>query len=435
VAEPVVMPRLGWTMEVGSVVEWHKRDGDPVKAGEPLLAIESDKAISDVEALASGILRLPPDSPGIGVAVPIGTVLAYVVAEGEDLGATDPSPVPCPEEGGVSREEAPGSPVSDGQGESQGPAVVAVAPAQDTGLSARGRRGEPAASPRAKRAAAALGIDWRGLRGSGTSGRISERDVREAAARATPQTVPEIVPSVVGQSPTADGGAALGPIQRVIAARMVESRATTAPVTLTTEADATELVRTRAALAADAGALGGPVPTITDLFVRLAAVALLDHPALNASLIEGRIVQHPAVHVGIAVDAERGLIVPVLRDAGGKSLQRIAAESAPLIAAARAGELGPDDLRGGTFTITNLGPYEIDAFTPIINLPECAILGVGRLVARPVVTDEAAETIAVRRMVALSLTFDHQIVDGGPAARFLQTIKGFVERPLRWLTR
>jgi pyruvate dehydrogenase E2 component (dihydrolipoamide acetyltransferase) len=135
------------------------------------------------------------------------------------------------------------------------------------------------------------------------------------------------------------------------------------------------------------------------------------------------------------VDTERGLLVPVVRDAHTKSVQQIASTSAQLIAQARAGKSAPDDLGGGTFTITNLGMYEIDAFTPIINLPECAILGVGRIVARPVVIDEQAETVAVRKMMALSLSFDHRVVDGAPAARFLKRIKHFVEHPYSWLTR
>src|SRR6185503_5327472 len=160
-----------------------------------------------------------------------------------------------------------------------------------------------------------------------------------------------------------------------------------------------------------------------------------EHPALNATLSGDTIVQHTAVHIGIAVDSERGLLVPVVRDAHSKSVQQITVESAQLIAQARAGKAAAADLGGGTFTITNLGMYEIDAFTPIINLPECAILGVGRIVARPVVIDEQAEVIAVRKMMALSLSFDHRVVDGAPAARFLKRVKQFVEQPLVWLTR
>jgi pyruvate dehydrogenase E2 component (dihydrolipoamide acetyltransferase) len=187
-----------------------------------------------------------------------------------------------------------------------------------------------------------------------------------------------------------------------------------------------------------AAALAGgdaPVPSYNDLFARLVAVALREFPDLNASLTEGGIVRHNAVHIGIAVDTERGLLVPIIRDAHAKSVQTIAAEAAHLIAQARAGNAARDDLQGGTFTITNLGMYDIDAFTPIINLPECAILGIGRIVSRPVVVDEETESIAVRKMVALSLTFDHRVVDGAPAARFLKRIKQFVEQPLIWVTR
>jgi pyruvate dehydrogenase E2 component (dihydrolipoamide acetyltransferase) len=223
-------------------------------------------------------------------------------------------------------------------------------------------------------------------------------------------------------------------VRRVVAERMAASARAVVPVTLTTEADATALVRLRQELAAEADA-GGPVPTYTDLAVKLVAVALGEHPALNASLDGDRIVRHEAVHVGVAVDTDRGLLVPVLRDVPGTSLRALAARSAALLAAAREGRLPPDALRGATFSVTNLGMYEVDAFTPIVNLPECAILGLGRLVARPVVTDEATGRIEARRMLALSLTFDHRVVDGAPAARFLQTVKRFVERPGLWLAR
>jgi pyruvate dehydrogenase E2 component (dihydrolipoamide acetyltransferase) len=224
-------------------------------------------------------------------------------------------------------------------------------------------------------------------------------------------------------------------VRRITAMRMAESAHTAAPVTLTTEADATELVRLRGQISADLAGTDMRAPSYNDLLTRLMALALLEHPALNATLSEDAIVQHPAVHIGIAVDSDRGLLVPVIRDAHSKSVQTIATESAQLIAQARAGKAAAEDLRGGTFTITNLGMYEIDAFTPIINLPECAILGVGRIIARPVVIDEQAETIAVRKMMALSLTFDHRIVDGAPAARFLQRVKHSIEHPYAWLMR
>jgi pyruvate dehydrogenase E2 component (dihydrolipoamide acetyltransferase) len=435
-------------MEVGSVVEWLKGDGETVEAGELIFSVESDKAITEVEALDSGILRIPPDSP-IGVEVPVGATLAYIAALDEEISfATPPDPPAV-------ADVAPSS-------------VVAQASPMPNGTSGSGRRGTPAISPRARRAADRLGVDWAILIGSGSTGRIRERDVLAAAvtrpaaaqARATPLvrrlaeevgidlglvaasgpagrvTRGDILAATAAESAPVPGSAMpLSPIRRVIVQRMTESVRTVAPVTLTTETDATELARVRDHLKTELAGSGEPVPSFTDLLVRLSALALREHPAINASLAEDAIVQHAAIHVGVAVDTERGLLVPVVRDADRKPVGQIAAETARLIAQTRAGTAAADDLRGSTFTVSNLGMFEIDAFTPIINLPEAAILGLGRVVARPVVTDEEAGTIAVRTMMALSLTFDHRIVDGAPAARFLQRIKRMVEQPYAPLMR
>jgi pyruvate dehydrogenase E2 component (dihydrolipoamide acetyltransferase) len=222
----------------------------------------------------------------------------------------------------------------------------------------------------------------------------------------------------------------ISPVRRAIAARMATSAHTAAPVTLATEADATELVRLRKQLKEDGRE---PVPSYNDLLAKLTAAALAEHPALNARFEGDSIVQSPDAHIGLAVDTERGLLVPVLRDVGAKGLRQIARESADLIKRARTGRLDATELRGGTFTITNLGAYEIDAFTPIINLPECAILGVGRINAKQIVLDAEAGQVGIRQMVFLSLTFDHRLVDGAPAARFLQRVKHFVEQPYLWL--
>ena len=342
--------------------------------------------------------------------MPIGTVLAYLTAPGE----TPPATVG----GAISHVVA--EPVTAG-------ASVAIA-SVSAPPQVRERRRGPVASPRARRVARELGVSWEALSGSGISGRILERDVR-AAGKSAP------APIQIATTAQTVGGAVRSATRRTIADRMVASAQQTAPVTLNTEADATELVRLRGQLAADLTGTDQSVPAYHDFIMRLTAFALQEHPALNASLIDGAIVEHEAVNIGLAVDTPRGLLVPVVRDVPGKAVQRLATESAAQIAAAHAGTLGPDDLRGGTFTITNLGMYGIDAFTPLINLPECAILGLGRIVARPVVVDEATDTIAVRRMITLSLTFDHRLVDGGPAARFLQRIAHLIAHPLLWLTR
>jgi pyruvate dehydrogenase E2 component (dihydrolipoamide acetyltransferase) len=390
----IVMPRLGWSTEEGTLIEWLKQDGDPVRTGDVVCVIESDKAQLEVESFEAGVLRIPAGSPAPGVKVPVGTLLGYVLAPGEALPAAGPHGAPA---------ALPGpAPASSGL-----PRTAAVAARATT--PAGGRGGGPAVSPRARRIAAELGVDWSGLRGSGRTGRIVERDVRRAGA----------------DRPSS--------VRRLISERMHASARDTAPVTLTTDADATLLVRVRATLQAEARAAGVLSPSYTDCFVKLAAVALSEHPALNASLDGDRLVQHRAVHVGVAVDTPRGLLACVVRDVPGKSLRALAAESAALVAGARAGSVSPDALRGGTFTVSNLGAFEIDAFTPIINLPECAILGVGRIVARAVVVDEAAGRIEARKMVALSLTFDHRVVDGAPAARFLQRVKQLVEQPALWV--
>jgi pyruvate dehydrogenase E2 component (dihydrolipoamide acetyltransferase) len=458
----ILLPRLGWTMEEGVFVDWLKQDGDAVQPGDLLFVIESDKASNEVEAFESGILRIAPDGPQPGSTLPVGAVLGYLVQPGER------APFEITDEERRTKDE--GQPITtnghlDTSPQSPVPNLQSAVP--------NPRRVGPTISPRARRVANELGIDWAALTGSGRTGRIVERDIRALAAqapagqvRATPiaRRIAEELGVDLGQlaagqpgrridraeveraaraRPSAPAPAAppaapaqpLSGIRRITAARMAESAHTTTPVTLTTEADATELVRLRSHIVADMAGSDLAAPAYTDLLIRLVALALLEHPALNASLENDRIVQHAAVHVGIAADTERGLLVPVVRDAHAKSVQQIASTSAQLIARARAGKSAPDDLGGGTFTITNLGMYEIDAFTPIINLPECAILGVGRIIARPVVVDEQAETIAVRKMMALSLSFDHRVVDGAPAARFLQRVKQFIEHPYVWLTR
>lgn len=468
----VVLPRLGWNMETGRVGEWLKRDGDRVETGEIIFTVEGDKATQEVEALDSGILRIPPDSPPPGKEVPVGTLLAYLVGPGEALPLA-PAQTPSNTDTGP----AVSLPIS-------APAVPAPAPVV-------GETRTPTISPRARRVAGELGVEWTALTGSGRTGRIVERDVRAAEQRSVavqPEvqqvgTVPVPTPVAATEriSPLARRLAAelgvdvealavrmpgkrieradierealqpdikketakkaapppsgailpITSVRRTIADRMAASSHTVAAVTLTTEADATELVRLRKQLKEDGRS---PVPSYNDLIAKLSAQALLEHPMVNARFEGEGILQPATANIGIAVDTERGLLVPVLHDVQTKSLRQIAAESSALIEKVRAGRATPDDLNGGTFTITNLGMYEIDAFTPIINLPECAILGTGRIVAKQIVIDAEAERLAIRHMMFLSLTFDHRLVDGAPAARFLQRVKQFVERPYLWLT-
>jgi pyruvate dehydrogenase E2 component (dihydrolipoamide acetyltransferase) len=277
--------------------------------------------------------------------------------------------------------------------------------------------GQPArvATPVARRMAEEAGLDWREVSGSGgPRGRVTRADVARAMQAEEPALPPPAVNEAAETIP-------LRSVRAVIAERMAHSAATTAAVTLTAEADATALVELRRQLSQD-----GVAVSYNDMFLYILGRALRDQPQMNASLEGEAVVVWRRVHIGLAVDTERGLLVPVMRDVDAKGLRQIAQETQALVERARAGGCTPDDLHGGTFTLTNLGMAGIDAFTPIINLPECAVLGVGRIKLQPAMV---GDKVVGRHMVWLSLTFDHRLVDGGPAARFLQRVVQLVERP------
>ena len=455
-ATEIVVPRLGWTMEEGIFGEWLKQDGDAVAVGDLLYTMETDKATQEVEALESGILRIAPDGPRTGDVVLVGARLGYLVAAGETAPFDTAAPIPA---------------TAPAQLQAAGRSAIG-----ESGAAAQSKHGSgPAISPRARRVAKELNIAWTSLIGSGHSGRIVERDIRAALrpsaaaevrvtpvarrlaeeagidlARVTPQKAggriqredveaaiaarsasPKTAPKPAPVSlPVRSESIPAGRIRRLTAQRMADSAHTAAAVTLITEADATALVALREQLKTAFGPRNLPVPTYNDLLIKLTAVALQTHPALNATWNETELLLFEDVHVGLAVDTDEGLLVPVVRDAHRKGVRRIAADTLSLVERARSRRLGADDLQGGTFTITNLGMYGIDAFTPIINLPQTAILGVGRIVAKPAVVDDQ---VVPRKLMTLSLTFDHRAVDGGPAARFLNTIREFIEEPALWL--
>ena len=408
----IVMPRLGWNMEEGTLVEWLKKDGETVTQGETVCTIEGDKAATEIESFESGILKIPDTSPQPGLTVPVGTVLGYIVSE-QEVDSFEPNAVRTVDTGGdrIQVTASGGIEPVGGEKVERASGVTRANESKIGSAAAPGRsHGEPAISPRARRAAEGADIDWRQLKGSGRSGRIVERDVLEAVARLKEGLTD---PQVVGSS------AATGDRRGVIARRMVESHQTSAPVTLNTEVDVTALT----ALFSETFQ-----PSWYVLMARIAAAALAEHPLMNAAWRDG-VVLNEGIHIGIAVDTDAGVIVPVIRDVAAKPLQVLAEESKRLVEAARAGKLTLDQLQGGTFTLTNLGMYDIDAFTPIIHLPQCAILGLGRVTPKVVVLDEESGSTDIRRMMSLSLTFDHRVVDGAPAARFLRRIKQLVEEP------
>ena len=451
-AYELVVPRLGLTMEEGRIVEWYKEDGETVEEGEPLFACETDKVVVDVEAPFGGSVCHLPDLPS--EPMPIGTLIGYILAPGEArreiplLQATPPT-TPAATPTGVAASTSTANPkqaVSADGRKLSSPAArrrakalgidwrtieqpeggpILVAHVEDAAR-AREQAVRIKASPIARQLAKTAGIDLAELAAEKPGKKILREDVeaaiatREAAAAPPPPTL------AVGKA------IPISHIRRVIAQRMVESTRTTAPLTLTTEADATEMVALREQLKMTLAPQGVVVPTYTDLIVKLTAVALQEHPMLNAYWTDEEIIIVPGIHIAVGVDTEAGLLVPVIRDVPTKSIQQLAEESHSLAEKARARQLGLDDLYGGTFTVTNLGTYGIDAFTPIIDLPQCAILGVGRIIKKPAVYKDE---IVARQMMALSLTFDHRVLDGGPAARFLKAVREYVEQPYLWLVR
>jgi pyruvate dehydrogenase E2 component (dihydrolipoamide acetyltransferase) len=252
--------------------------------------------------------------------------------------------------------------------------------------------------------ASEFGIDWQTIAGSGRNGRIRERDIRAAAGSSDGRVIPH------------------SHVRKIIAARMVAGVTQAAPVTLTTKADVTSLVERRSRMKLESP---GTTPSFTDLMVKITASALRQHPLLQAQWRDDGLWFPNNTNIAVAVDTEAGLLAPVIRDADRLTVQQISQQTRELILHARAGKLTAEQMRGATFTITNLGMFGIDAFTPIIHLPQCAVLGVGRIVREPAVIEEQ---IVPRYMLTLSLTFDHRVVDGAPAARFLGTLRMTLEQ-------
>jgi pyruvate dehydrogenase E2 component (dihydrolipoamide acetyltransferase) len=306
---------------------------------------------------------------------------------------------------------------------------------------AAGRTGSVRATPVAQRVAHNAGIDLAAVSPTGPGARVQRSDVEAVIRKVQPEPAPTTAPvpaptPVSAPTPVQDlpqGEHDVLPvtrIRRLIAQRMLNSAQETAAVTLTTEADATAFAALRDQLRAALEPRGRLVPSYNDLLIKLTALALQQHGALNATWQDDTILQWRAVHMGLAVDAPDGLIVPVVRDAHARSVGQIAAATRDLIARALARQLQPQEMQGGTFTMTNLGMFGIDAFTPIINLPQAAILGVGRIALRPAVVNGE---VVPRKLMALSLTFDHRVADGAAAARLLNLVREYVEEPSLWM--
>jgi pyruvate dehydrogenase E2 component (dihydrolipoamide acetyltransferase) len=456
-AEEVFIPKYGQTVEEVTLIKWMADDGAQVKRGQEILEIETDKTNFTVEAEANGFLHRGPYDEG--QVIPVLTVVAIIGKEDEKFtaGALSESAVEVvTTEVTAAPAEKTAEAVTGGQAgrvfasprarklvAERGVNLAEVTPTGGEGVRVAERdvvaylASAPKVTPVAQRLAEEVGIDVRAVPGTGPGGRVTKEDVERAISSRAPAAPPvaPAVPAAVAPAavrlPTVEvvERLPLKGVRAIIADRMGTSVHTTARVTLMMDVDATEFVAVRERLKAKVSEEWGFAPGYNDLLAMMVAKALRNFPYVNARLAPDAIELLAHVNLGMAVDTERGLLVPVIRDADRKSLREFGAEFRELVDRARKGKSLPDDLNGGSFTITNLGMYDIEAFTPIINLPEAAILGVGRIIPKWVYRPESPNAPVLRQMMALSLVFDHRVVDGAPAARFLQYIKQLVEEP------
>ena len=383
----VVMPRYSLTMQKGSVVKWLKKEGEAVERGTPIVEIEADKVTTEIESPISGfLLKICAQE---NTEVPVGEPLAYIGKPGELIPKKTEVVVPIQEERQI-------SPLSEAIEE----------PEEETG--------RVRASPVARKLAKQHGVDLTQIVGTGPGGRVTSEDVLKFVElskelRAVKETLP------------------IKGMQKTISEKMSLSVKTAAHCSMTMEVDASPMINLRRRINSKLKVEGGV--SYTDILVKALATALKEHPILNSSLEDGQLKIFEDINIGVAVEFETkgasGLFVPVIRKADRKTLLEIAYESMRLIEQVRTGKASHEDLTGGTFTVTNLGMYGIDTFVPIINPPESAILGVGTIAEKPVVIDGKVE---VKPLVQLTLSFDHRVVNGAPAARFMQRLKQILEK-------
>jgi pyruvate dehydrogenase E2 component (dihydrolipoamide acetyltransferase) len=396
-AKPVEMPKLGNTVEDCLLAKWIKAKGDTVSAGDVIAEIETDKATFEVQAPAAGVLleRFVEE----GALVPVFANICVIGEPGESVAEFAPGRVESGPAAGPARAEerveTPEVPIREVEAKTGG------------------------VSPRAQRFAAEHAMPLEGVRGSGPGGRILEHDLREAYYRSPRQSSNER--KMAAGQPAA---VALTGIREKIARRMRESMAQTAQYTLHSSADATALLALRARIKALAAPAGVPDINLNDLVLFCTVQALMRMPQLNAELKDGKLQQHDRVHLGFACDTDRGLMVPVVHDAGRMGLVELASAVKALAERAVKGIISPDDLSGATFTVSNLGNLGIESFTPIVNPPQVAILGVDAIELKLVRRNGRIEMMD---RIGLSLTCDHQVIDGAPGARFLGVVRECIE--------
>ena len=373
---------FGHTMEEGRILEWLIAEGDAIAEGDEIVSVETDKAVVDVESPIAGVLL--KIVAAVDAEIPVGATLAWIGEAGEEV----------PDE---AEEPTPTAPADDGP--------------------------KDRVTPVARRVAERHGIDADALEGTGPGGRVTKEDVQNAIESGTAPKKSEEPPAGVEILPLAG-------IRKVAAERLAANWTLAPQVTEGVEVDFSACLEERRSRLDQWGAQFGVAPTINDIIVLATAMALKQHPALNAALIDGAVHRYQHINLNVAVDTEDGLTVPVIRDAGEHGLGEIAAAAAALAEKARKRHLSPQDLEDGTFTITNLGGLGVDWFTPVLNPPQAAILGIGRVRRTPAVEDDQ---VVVRDRVNLVLSFDHRVIDGATCARFLATLKDLLEQPGEWL--
>ena len=449
----VRMPALGESVTEGTVTTWLKAVGDAVDADEPLLEVSTDKVDSEVPAPVAGFLteiRVPEDET-----VEVGTVVAIISATAPSAAPAAASAAPAPAPVAPAAPAAPAAPVAPAAPAAPAAPVAPAAPApvdpfpNASTLAAKASAAPVVASPAAatgsayvtpivRKLARELGVDLATVSGSGVGGRVRREDVEAAAAAraaaAAPAPVAPAAPAAKAEatrepSPLRGTTEKMSRLRQTIARRMVESLQTAAQLTTVIEVDVTKVAALRARSKDAFLATHGTKLTFLPFFVKAATEALAYHPKLNATINDKEVTYFDYEHVGIAVDTPRGLLVPVMKNAGEKDIPGIAASINDLAARTRDSKIGPDELSGSTFTVTNTGSGGALFDTPVLNMPETAILGVGTIVKRPVVMKGAdgADVIAIRSMVYLSLSYDHRLIDGGDASRFLMDVKKRLE--------
>ena len=405
----VCMPQLGLTMEEGTVSQWIKHEGDAVKTGDVLLEITTDKLTNEVTSEHDGVLLKIVAQEGEDI--PVKGLLCYVGQPGEAVGDAP-----------VAAAAAPATPAAPAA-----PAAAAPVPAPVAAGGARIR-----ISPLARKTAAKLGVDVSGIVGSGPSGRIRQQDVLAAAnaPKAAAPVAAEPAPAAKPVSKTGlelmegDTVSKLAGMRKVVAQRMLQSHTEIPPVTQNTKVDVTELMKFRKMLLAETG----NKYSVNDLILKATAKCLRQHPEVLVSLDGDQVIQRAHVNLGMAVALDAGLIVPVIRDADRMGLDALSAAAKDLASRAKGNKLTPDEYKGSTFSVSNLGMFGIETFTPIVNQPDAAILGVCAVEDELVMDDEG--NISKHQVMRLSFTYDHRLIDGAVAAKFVMALRDLLEKPM-----